>query len=437
MNLILGSLIAICCQLPEGEAPQPAKEEWNHVVLWKDDVLSARLLFKPQVSLADQGWIELELHNQTQQPIELSQTWVHLWTPGSPEDDPHPNCRIGLSGVMPSLKKVPPGRHRYGGGPLEFASVSNSCTADKVPIELRVKISMETADGRTFATAKEAAFSIEWHQPTAEQLRKMSEELKRRFGAQEIPYEDYARITTLLKAPMVVKSLTVEDYLSALKTRHWSLRYELLPYLFAKHADDPKVLEYYREMFKQEPDFISHDAISPAAWNDEFLEPLVRGCERGKWTYFAGLTRHVPKWRDNEMVVSRVSAALLEHHAILRRDIDKIKESELDTWSRAVWDASNVPDPKLVKLLQPALDDHRNANVDLGSGGINEARVCDRALDAILTILDGDPWITFKAAGISGWKTREEGEAAYDRVIDIVKARLKAAPGSGQPGAGR
>jgi hypothetical protein len=46
----------------------------------------------------------------------------------------------------------------------------------------------------------------------------MSHELIKHLGSAAIPHEDHARIVTLLKAPAVVRSLTVDDYLSALKT---------------------------------------------------------------------------------------------------------------------------------------------------------------------------------------------------------------------------
>jgi hypothetical protein len=136
----------------------------------------------------------------------------------------------------------------------------------------------------------------------------------------------------------------------------------------------------------------------------------------------------VPAWRNDKNAVSRVSANLLNHHPILSRDLKDIPEKEVEYWAMAVGDANSVPDPKLVNLLKPTLDDQRDADINLGSGGIQEARVCDRGLLAILTILDGDSWAAFKAAGISGWKTEAERESAHDRVIKILKARLNAEP---------
>jgi hypothetical protein len=426
MHVLHACVIAICCQINDGAATEPSKDEWNHVVLWKSDILSGRLLFKPIASLADQTWIVLELENHTQQPIELGQTWVSTRPVVNEDGTPKSECALGLSGTMSSITKVPPGRHRYHGNSLQYASADVHCPDKEGRVDVLVKISTQTRDGRSFETANDTTFFFEWRQPTETQLAAMSDELKKRMRAKEIPFDDHARIVTLLKVPVVVQSLSVDDYLSALKaTDHWALRYAFLPHLFAKHAEDPKVVEYYREMFQKNPDFIYNDSIIPVVWNDEFLEPLVRGCEQGKWHYFMGLQQHVPVWRTNEQVVSRISVALLKHHVILRREVKDIPDEELPRWARAVQDAGNVPDLAILKLLRPALDDQRAANIDLGSGGIHEVRVCDRALVAILTILDGDWWAAFKAAGIQGWKTKDERELAYDRVIKNLKTRLE------------
>jgi len=79
----------------------------------------------------------------------------------------------------------------------------------------------------------------------------------------------------------------------------------------------------------------------------------------------------------------------------------------------------------LVDLLKPALKDQRQAWINYGAGGWNEGRVCDRALIAILQILDGDSGTAFKKAGITGWRTEQERVAAYDRLIGILTARLE------------
>jgi hypothetical protein len=74
------------------------------------------------------------------------------------------------------------------------------------------------------------------------------------------------------------------------------------------------------------------------------------------------------------------------------------------------------------------LEDERPAWIDYGSGGIGKSRVCDRALFAILSMLDGDSWAAFKKAGIIGWRSEEERLTACNRMITVLTDRLKALP---------
>ena len=63
--------------------------------------------------------------------------------------------------------------------------------------------------------------------------------------------------------------------------------------------------------------------------------------------------------------------------------------------------------------------------IDYGAGGLDEGRVCDHALFAILEILDEDSWAAFEKAGIKGGSTEEQRLKACDRMIEILKGRLK------------
>ena len=119
---------------------------------------------------------------------------------------------------------------------------------------------------------------------------------------------------------------------------------------------------------------------------------------------------------------------MLKQHPILKRNVRNIEDQDLSTWAKAVENASSVAAPNLISLLTPALEDKRLASIDLGAGGINKSRVCDRALFAILQWLDGDSWAAFKEAGITGWSTEEEKVAASQRMITVLKDRLKSLP---------
>ena len=419
------------------EATDGPAEDWSSVVLWNSDEVSARLFYKASASLADASWLVLELENHTPQPLDFGQTWLSL----NSTRKEIPSGKVlatggGPSGVFSSIKTLPPGRHRYSGDILEYASGNLGLPPAKgLQIEVQVDANTQTKGGKRYQTpADKPTFKFEWRYPSAEEMTAMSGVLKRYMAAPADIEKHLPRLSALLMAPQVRDSLTLDDYLPALNAvTDSNTRHLLAPYLFARYSDAPRVLAYYREAFQKHPDVVYWDAASTNVWNEEFLEPLVQGCEQGKWHYFDVLCRHSADWRNKPLEVARVSAALLKHHPILQRDARKIPEAELELWAKAVLEAGDVADPALVELLKPALEDQRPARIDYGAGGVNEGRVCDRALFAILKILDGDSWAAFKKAGITGWSTEEQRMKACDRVLVILKERLKSSPSPTKP----
>jgi hypothetical protein len=431
MKIFLACLIAVICWTPEVKADELQTDGWSTAVLWKSDVVSARLLFKPSASLADRHWLALELENHTQKPLEFGQTWINLDMTRMEIPSGEVLTTGGLSGAFPSIKTLPPGRHRFYGDPLESTTGNLGLPpVTGLRVEVQAKVDSEIRGGKRYSTAKdEPSFTFEWRYPTAAEMTGMIQEMKQYLSAPGDIDKNLNRMSALFKVPQLLESLNLDDYLPALKaSRDSNVRHLLVPHLFVKYADDSRVLAYYSEAFQTEPDVVYWDAATVSVWNEEFLEPLVQGCEKDKWHYFDVLSRHSAQWRNRPPYVARVSAALLKHNPILRREVRTIADQELEQWAKAVLQASVVADPALVELLKPALKDQRQARIDYGAGGWNEGRVCDRALIAILQILDGDSWTAFKAAGITGWRTEKERLAAHDRLIGILTERLELPP---------
>lgn len=431
MKIFLACLIAVICWTPEAKAEEVQTDGWSTAVLWKSDVVSARLLFKPSASLADRHWLALELENHTQKPLEFGQTWINLDMTRKEIPSGEVLTAGGLSGGFPSIKTLPPGRHRFHGDPFESASGNLGLPpVTGMRVEVQAKVDSEIRGGKRYQTAEDApSFTFEWRYPSAVEMTGMIQEMKQYLSAPGDIDKNLYRTSALLKVPQVLESLTLDDYLPALKaSRDSNVRHLLVPHLFVKYADDSRVLAYYREAFQTEPDVVYWDAATVSVWNEEFLEPLVQGCEKDKWHYFAVLSRHSAQWRNRPSYVARVSAALLKHNPILRREVRTIADKELEQWAKAVLEAGVVADPALVELLKPALKDQRQARIDYGAGGRNEGRVCDRALIAILQILDGNSWTAFKEAGITGWRTEKERLEAHDRLIGILTERLELPP---------
>lgn len=413
--------------------PVPNDEEvgWKSAVLWKNDVVSARILFKPSASLADKEWLGLEFENHTREPLEFGQTWMNLNMTLKEISSGKVLTTSGLSGTVNSIKKLPPGRHRFFGDTFQYASANMGLPpVTGLSVNVQANIDTEITAGTRYKTPADGApFTFEWRCPTADEETGMSKELKTYLANQNDSEKRLPRLSALLKSPRVVESLTLEDYLPAIKAcRDPNFRRLLVPNLFTKYRDDPHVLAYYREAFQNEPEVVVSDAAASNVWNEEFLEPLIQGCEKNRWYCFSVLKWHASEWRNKPSCVVRISAALLKHYPILQREVRTIPESELELWAKGVVDASGVPDQSLVDLLKPALEDQRPATIDYGAGGKNAGRVCDRALYAILSILDDDWWAAFKDAGIAGWSTEDERRQACDKVISLLNERLKSLP---------
>ncbi|MDO8941758.1 MAG: hypothetical protein Q7U75_01170, partial [Desulfobacterales bacterium] len=118
MRILLACLIALFCRPPEGKAEDVPTDAWSTAVLWKGEVISARLLVKPSASLADKHWLALEFENHTQKPLEIGQTWIHLEMTRKAIPSGEVLSTSGLSGTFRSIKTLPPGRHRFYGDPF-------------------------------------------------------------------------------------------------------------------------------------------------------------------------------------------------------------------------------------------------------------------------------------------------------------------------------
>jgi hypothetical protein len=422
------ALVAILCGPPRGNTAQARTLGWSSVELLSNEVVSARLVFKQSPSLTDTNWLVLELENHNRQPLELDQVYFQLSTT---QKDLASGKTLFTGGLSPALRSftrtLKPGLNPF----YADAQVGTGLPpANGLRIEAAVYGQVWVRGRRRYDVPRDKAFVFDWRYPSPEEITAMGRELKQLLGHHSDLDENFFRIAELLPVSQARDSLTLDDYLPALKaTKDWNLRWRLLPHLFAEYSNAPPVLAYYRDAFQKNPQEVDSDASNPAVWNEEFLEPLVRGCEQDKWHYFTSLERHPDAWKNRPEVVARVSAALLKHNPTLKREVGQVPEAELENWAKAVAQAGEVGDLGLIELLKPALEDRRDARIDRGSGGVDEGRVCDRALHAILKLLDGDSWTAFKKAGVTNLSNEADRLKGCDRMIEVLKARLNSLRG--------
>jgi hypothetical protein len=104
-----------------------------------------------------------------------------------------------------------------------------------------------------------------------------------------------------------------------------------------------------------------------------------------------------------------------------------LKPEQLPDWAREVRQLALTGDKSLVANLQPALDDVRScAQLEHVAWGMlpRPTRVCDAALNAILTLLDGGIEAAYQDAGLSSWSRGVALDKARDGMIAELKKRL-------------
>ena len=405
-------------------------KDWSSVEILRNETLTARLRYRPVASVADKHWIVFEIENVSDQPLEPSVLWVEaaISTKNLVTDKPLYTGNLG--GHLPAPPQIAPGEtFQTDGGSLKYAAVNLGASQDGMTVTGKLKYDIQLSEKRFTDYEPGAEFKFQWRAPNETEIALMTKELKELLGDFDNLEKDHWRVLALMKSKAVVDKLSLtQDYLPVLKeTDDTNLRFLLLEPMFAKHADAPEVSNYYREAFKTDPESVYWDGAATNVWHPEFLEPLVQGCEQDKWKYFEVLRRHKKEWHDRPEIVARVSKALLKHHPILSQNTEDIPDDDLSKWANAIEQAADVGDKKLVELFKPALSDRRDADIDLGAGGIRKNRVCDSAMLAILTILDGDSFVAFKKAGYVEWKIEDKNKV-YDPMIDVLQKRLAASP---------
>jgi hypothetical protein len=173
------------------------------------------------------------------------------------------------------------------------------------------------------------------------------------------------------------------------------------------------------------------------------------------------LARHRAEWAEGIEAAERLSAALLKSEPLLRKSIGEVAEREFRAWSNAVDQLVMTGDRRAIAHLRPALDDRRKIFSDDTalklSSPPTQPRVCDRAADAILTLLDGGIGKAWQDAVKAGplqanaavGEARDNAvrqpsmtahlrvaraeefqyEEIWDRIIPDLKKRLAAEPG--------
>jgi hypothetical protein len=273
---------------------------------------------------------------------------------------------------------------------------------------------------------------MQWNYPSPTEIETARARLRTLLARPEHAFTHADELSSLVIVPEVTSSLTVDELLDALKGRIDSVdgRNLVVWVIGQRFSADPKVVAYYSERLWAEDRLALSDIEADLQlWNPAWIPPLVANFEKTvNDDALQTLGYHRGDWLTNEQDVSRLSAALLLHHPILAQDTSTLTAEKLNQWKEVANQAGIVGDKGLVRVLAPALDDKRIIPNNPFNQALTppENRVCDWALLAILTILDGSQGASLKQATSNTWESNPQTRYSFfDREIASTKKRIK------------
>jgi hypothetical protein len=404
---------------------------WQSGVLWSNKVLSAKMLFLPKASVADEDCMALEFENNSSNVLDIAQAFLNVdgvWTDLATGKVVSSG---GITGGVAYTGKLFPGITTVTGYIFKAAS-ANLGLPPKEGFHVDAVAIGDTRlnDGQVFATPKKGArFSFEWVCPTPMEVESVKPRFKELLNHPDNQFASGYRLDALVKVQELGDSASLDELLSALKSHSWvDGKDAVMTIVGRRFPDDPKVISYFVEQLSRR-DGDAFFSFPREIWsNPVFVKPLVVRYEKyGNDSMELQALR--ADWVTNRQIIARLSTALFKHHPVLTRSVGDLSDSNLCEWCSAVSEAGMIGDTNFLRWLKPALDDKRSpgciSKYDSRPRLPWNPRVCDYAVTAVLMITDSDSWSAFKKLGIEGWRTREENYSAHDRVIQGLKKRLQ------------
>jgi hypothetical protein len=451
-SLLVTALVA--GSAPPDKAPANV---WRETVLLKEKDLTVRLKVLARASLADTQWMALEFENKG--PLPLTVRNAQYWTRaeysdlGTGQDAgsgslasgntydlfPHAWATTPVSPIV-----LPPGKtYRTVEQPSDYGSALLGLPPPGgLSVRGRAYIAVDLSDGRHLRPTEAAGvpFAFDWIYPSDAGFQALRARLARLLRSpQNRAYHAYI-LGTYLRIPQVARAATADELVTALARRRGPFegRAEVAAHVAKHFANDPAVAAYYRQRLK-DGDLVALTELWHATlWARSHVKPLVGLYESDPTKFHEALTvlhKYRDDWINDSDIVRRLSAVVRRAYPALGRDVRRLEKEGLEQWADAILRLSMTGDRSAMVLLRPALDDKRafrsTKHLSLPDRvRVPPLRVCDVALEATLTLVDGSPDEAYRRAGLApvGGGNRE---AAYAELRDGMIAALKRRLGPG------
>jgi hypothetical protein len=433
-------------------APAPPEGPWRTAELLRDGDLTVRLKVKRQATLADREWLVFEFDNAGRQPLEVANLHYRI---DSQRDDLKTGrlvCSGGLASgstpdLFPDARTDPPVAPRVLGAgqvyrvaeqPSNYGSILlRLAPRNGLRVQATAHLWLELKDGRRLQTpAGGASFTFDWLYPDGAGFANLRSQLRQMLATPDESKNAYL-LGCLLELPELDGAVPRGVLFAALR-RHpdtYHARRDIVQHLVRLFRDDPALLTFFRARLTAGDDDTAFDLLHGGYWHPSLVEPLVQLCESDVNQYYYALDvlhRHRTEWAHVATVPKRLSAVVLRYNPNLGQPVGGLAVNVLGQWASAATMLAKTGNRAEVAWLRPALDDRRviprgQSRVPPIEPYLDRTRVCDWALDAILTLLDGnDDLLRREASNLPVSRNPEVDAAVFDRLIADLKKRLPA-----------
>jgi hypothetical protein len=430
----------------------PADDGWQVVTVFQERDLSVLVRVKERAKASDEGWLVLEFVSGGKDPLTVSGASYRI---EARYDDLDTREELGLGSLasgndfdlFPDARKrlpvaLAPGKpYRVVDQPSNYSTalmmslVAHHRGSLRLGVRAALHMRLEARDGRAWQTPHEGvSFAFDWVPFDAADVDTMRRRLEAMLAGPSRYYHEVNLLGAYLDLLAVADGVTRDQLLAALRRRPEGStvngRKPIAGHLAKRFATDPVVRDYYLDAFKSGHwntvvlDLLGSDGF----WHPSLVGPLADLCTTDGFTLALEiLHEHSSDWVADGVLARRLSAAVLARCPLLRTRLADLKPEQLPDWAREVRQLALTGDKSLVANLQPALDDVRScAQLEHVAWGMlpRPTRVCDAALNAILTLLDGGIEAAYQDAGLSSWSRGVALDKARDGMIAELKKRL-------------
>jgi hypothetical protein len=441
---------------------------WQSVDLGRSGDFIIRVRVLTPASLLYEEWLSLEFENTGREPVRVTNAYYRIErTTLDPQSGRAVSFGSLASGNTHDLfpdawKTTPvapillqPGVCRVVQQPSDYsAALLGLAPPAGWTVEARLHLTLELAGQRLFSTPPEGvSFTFTWRAVAASELDALRARLHRLLRAPTHAGAHVYILQALLRIPSVGDTLSTADLLAALTGRSGNMdgRDTLRGEIARRFPRDPAVLDYYATRLRagptpwrpgQPPQRSEYDlaledlAREPRIWDPNWVASLLDQFERlSVGTTLSVLASHRADWPIGLAVAARLSTGVIAGAHTLTRHPEDLTCHELTiTWVNEARQLALTRDPAAAPLLRPYLK-CRERILDLSRCAIAAGyldypgpalRVCDVALDAILTLRGEDLTAAYAEVrpppAAADPFPRDLG--AYESAMDGVRDRL-------------